>query len=643
MSGICGIWNLNGAPVQTSLLERISNTMSHRGPDGVGTRVQGMIGMSCQHLEVTAESIGETQPVVNSAGTMLVFDGRLDNRDELLRRLEPDERNTDRISDARLVLALYWCFGDTLVDMLCGDFAFAIYDARQQHLLLARDALGIRPLYYFRANDLLVFASEVKSILAHVLVSAEPDDDVLAAFLMGGECEDCLESTLYRDVFSIPPSHLVTFTSKKQSSRCYFDFDADRQTRLSSFSDYAEAFHHYFDQAVRRRLRSAFPVAVSLSGGLDSSAIYCVAENMKRLEPGRIPPIHPVSYGTVDGSMADEQVFLNAIQASLGIEIPRLPLKAGGFFDACKHNTWHVESPLLDGLWICPDKVPTHVKQTGAKLVLTGHWGDQMLSGTNYMLDLFHQFKWGQLRNHVKEYPRWMLDADPAYFGWQAFIKDFMQYHLPDRFMVMLRAVRNRLNRVRGESQCYTRRFSARARCYSPRATFRMPASTSVHFQSLYSESRSGYHVHCMEWNNKMGSMDGLEMAFPFLDRDLISFLMSIPGEVVMHEGVPRAILRKALRGVVPEFVLKRRDKGDFTHIVNENMQKDLPRILACLGPDCQSVISGYLDTEALLEKRKGFEGKLGRSKDAVAATELEKLLGLEMWLLSMFGNSELS
>ncbi len=159
MSGIVGMWNLDGKPVEREVLARMSGTMAHRGLDGEEMWIEGPVGLGCQLLRVTPESEKETQPLVDSSGAVLVFDGRLDNREELLASLRDSHQVSSSSPDPALVLAAYEAFGDRLPERLAGDFALGLFDPNRHQVLLARDAIGIRPLYYYRARNAFLFAS----------------------------------------------------------------------------------------------------------------------------------------------------------------------------------------------------------------------------------------------------------------------------------------------------------------------------------------------------------------------------------------------------------------------------------------------------------------------------------------------------
>ena len=184
--------------------------MRHRGPDGERSRIDGSVGFSCQHLWVAAEDHGTHQPIVGESGAMLVMDGRLDNRDELVSALALDRR----VSDARCVHVGLREDGPTASPSGSnGDFAIAIFDSRAQRLLLVRDAIGVRPLYYFHSGRLLAFGSEIKALLAHPDITPQPDDEGVADFmLIGSRPLDHQDLTCFQGVASVVPAHVVTVT-----------------------------------------------------------------------------------------------------------------------------------------------------------------------------------------------------------------------------------------------------------------------------------------------------------------------------------------------------------------------------------------------------------------------------------------------
>src|SRR5258708_18665322 len=280
MSGIFGIWHRDGRAVDPIELARLCATLGHRGRYAEALRIDGDVGLACCHWRMSPDSRDETQPVADVLGVTLVFDGRLDNRAELIALIG---RISNDAADSVVALAAYRAFGDGFAARLNGDFALALYDPRRRQMLLARDAVGVRPLYYFASPRLFLFASEIKALVSYPAVEPRPDDDALADFLFT-RCagQGPTERTLFEDIVAVLPSHVVVVEPQRVRTRRYWDFDPTRRIRFARESEYADAFKEHFERAVRRRLRSAGPVAVSVSGGLHSSTGFLSALAISR-------------------------------------------------------------------------------------------------------------------------------------------------------------------------------------------------------------------------------------------------------------------------------------------------------------------------------------------------------------------------
>ncbi len=633
MSGILGIWNLDGRPVDNSVLTGIAKTLDHRGPDGESSWIQGSVGLGCRLFRVTPESAAEIQPCVHPSGAVLVFDGRLDNRNELLESLGNDSAVSLSSPDPALVMEAYAVFGERFIERLAGDFALGLFDTKKRRLFVARDAIGIRPLYYYQARDLFIFASEIKAILAHPRVAAQPHDDCLAGFLLERKL-DSEGMTFFKGVVSLRPSHMAVLTPEKFETRRYWDFDPAREIRFNSFPEYAEAFRHHFEQAVRRRLRSAHPVAVSVSGGVDSSSIFSVAETLRRCETGH-PGLLGFSCTSADGTPSDEKSFLLEIEQTYGTAIERIPA-CPGIFPGCKDAVWCAEAPFMDGQWNTTALFYQTARSRGARVLLTGHWGDQILFTPAYLFDLFDRFAWGQVWAHLNEFDRWFTDMEPGCLR-RSFALDLVRRHVPETAKPWLRRLRDKLTRSDRNRPWYTDDMRKRAWQFAHHQMHVNGRFPSAYARSLYEGARSKYYGLCMEWNNKVAAGHGLEIAFPFLDRDLISFLMSIPGEMQAWKGVPKAILREALRGTLPEAIRLRRWKADFTHLVNEGMERDYPQLLRCLQTDELAVKLGYIKGNALKKDLERMRVRISGT-DCAVSWSLSALLGLELWLQVFFG-----
>jgi asparagine synthase (glutamine-hydrolysing) len=631
MSGIVGVWHLDGRPFDERTAESMTSALAHRGADGEAVRHVGSVWFSHQHFWITPEEIGEAQPLLGGSGAMLSMDGRLDNRDELVSTL----RLPATTSDAACALAAYERWPEDFAARLAGDFALAIFDDRRQKLLLARDAIGMRPLYYYRSDRLFAFSSEIKALLAHPDVPARPDDDGVADFmLIASRPIDQQELTCFAGVSAVVPAHVVITSRERTVARRYWDFDVERRVRLGSIGEYAEAFRACFEQAVRRRTRSAYPVALSLSGGLDSSSIFCVS---RALGSARTPGIVAVSYTGQAGTDADEGRFLIDLEREQEAVIDRFPMEPLlGLVGGADEQIAGVEAPFIDHVWGVTTELHRRATAAGARVLLSGTWGDQVLFSSAYLVDLFSRPAWRQMGRHLREYERW-LGREEAVALRRRFYVDAGRRLMPRRLLGPLKKVRRRFTPPARAIGWFSDAFLRRALRFADQPVLADGAFHSAQARAIYLQARSKYHVHCMEWNNKIGAMHGLDAALPFLDRDLIAFLMAVPGDAQNADGVPRGLLREAMRGVLPESIRTRSWKANFSGAVNRGLARDIASVTRALTLDALVVRFGYVDPSRLGREIDRRVDGLSRP-DCVDSWSLADLFGLEVWLQVFFG-----
>jgi asparagine synthase (glutamine-hydrolysing) len=634
VSGILGAWNLDGRVALKEQIAHLAAALSGRATDGQEFWTHGSVGFGYQHLRITPESVAERQPLTAPSGSVIVFDGRLDNRQELMSSLG-DDQDLGKTSDAALVLATYDRFGERFPEYLNGDFALALFDARKQQLLLARDVIGVRPLYYCHLRNTFLFASEIKAILAHPEVDRRPNDDAIADLLMPGDA-NCRDLTCFRGIFTLIPGHLGMVTpTRRWMVRQYWTFDSSKRIRYKSLPEYAEAFRGIFDQAVRRRVRSAYSTAVEVSGGLDSSAILCAAEKLRNSGLLVTAPTG-LSLTYQDGSPADEKASLLAIECEYRVDIKRLPKTSPGYLKGARALLWYTEVPRLDCQWNTYQELLSVARARKNRVLLSGFFGDQMLFGRAYLLDLVHSLRWRKVIRDLNQFGLWMTDVDPKDFREQLW-SDLLRAHIPVGFLPLLRRIR-----AKTQADYYPRWYSKRFRQQAlDRALgqVRLPGKfASKHAEECYRQANSRYHLNGLEETNKLLAIYGLQPAYPFMDRDLISFVMAIPGEVVNWQGVPKGLFREAMKGVLPEAIRLRRWKADFTDFVNEGTAHEYHQMQSYFESDCLAVEFGYVDGDEVrhtLEEMKPFFHK---RCDAVPTWRVAALVALELWLQVFFG-----
>jgi len=633
MSGIVGLINLDGQPVEEKLLRRLSAPLAHRGPDGEGFWLDGPVGIGSQLFRVTPESAAETQPLAHPSGFVTVFDGRLDNREELLANLQQCQGLSSASPDPALVLAAYDAWGERFPEHLNGDFALALYDPRQRQLLLARDAIGHRPLYYCSQGNLFIFASEIKAILAHPQVTPRPDEHILSHYLLGGLDQSHQDLTYFEGIRSLPPSHQAILTSQGLVCRQYWDFDLSRQIRYQSFEEYAAAFRHLFEQAVRRRLRSANPVSISVSGGLDSSAVFCMAQDIRKSAPDDYPPLTGVTGIYLDGSPADEKEFIRELEQRNGIPIHQVPMGPLTYLTDRAKEIWYTETPDIDHQKSNTDKIWSHIIHNGSRVLMGGGWGDQMVAGLGYTADLVDRGHWGEALRHIRQFSRWFKYANPWPFLYLFFLYQ-IKYHAPEAWITRLRQWRGKLSWDCHDQPWFTQSFRKWAYEPTPGTRGKKPFSSN-HARFLYDTVRNQYYLKTLEKGNKLGASFGLELATPFLDRDLVAFLMAIPGDMVCRQGIPKAILREAMQGVLPEAIRERRGKADFTELVSDEMKREFHHIVQFLLSGGSAVRWGFVNEAVMQAHLSSMRDLLGRRR--MVTWNLGALLALEIWLEVFF------
>jgi len=490
MSGIVGIWNIDGRPLDPVVLSSMSASLRHRGSDGAGQRIQGPVGFACQQRWITAEDVGERQPLVGRGGVLLTMDGRLDNREELL----PALGLARSVSDATVVLAAYEAWPDGLAERLNGDFALAAFDPWRQRLILVRDSIGIRPLYYFRSDRVLAFASEIKALLTHPDIPARPDDEGIADYML--TCArplDRQEVTCFAGILALPPAHVAVSTPTRTIARRYWDFDVGRSIRLRSSDEYAEAFRERFAEAVRRRTRSAYPVAVAVSGGLDSSSIFCQAGRLRRSGAANHPALIGISHPGAAGSDADESAYLADVERECGVEIQRFALEPLiGFMQGADEQIRASEAPLVEYMWGRSRELHRRAATAGARMLLTGDWGDQVLFSSTYLVDLFRRFRWQEIRRHTREFFRWVGPAEARVLR-RRFVLDLARHDLPRQLVAPVKWVRRRLLGVERPKPWFSRAFLRRGLRFADRPATIGEGFHSAQAGSIYLEARSKY------------------------------------------------------------------------------------------------------------------------------------------------------
>ena len=302
------------------------------------------------------------------------------------------------------MLAAWREHGQECLATLQGDFALALFDARAQRLVLARDPIGCRPLYYWNNSRTVIVASEIKAILAHPDVRAVPNADLLADFSPHRLPYDDDGQTFFEGIRTIRPGWWVRVAPHHARSGRFWDFDTLARIRYPSYSA-CRSIAGAADSFVKRRLRSRRPIAVAVSGGLDSSIVLCIADDLCRRGESSAALL-PLSYTARDDPASEEDQFLDLLESTRQLHVRRVAIGDPGTPEQLAHFAWHSEWPRLDDGWFAQRPMLEAANAAGAGALLSGLWSDQLTFSTGYLIDLCRALAWREVGKHLEEYPR---------------------------------------------------------------------------------------------------------------------------------------------------------------------------------------------------------------------------------------------
>ena len=546
MSVQAGIWNFDGRPVDRKLLENLSESLRQQGPDGESCYVGGSVALLYRPFHTTAESRREKQPYTSGRGFILTWDGRLDNREVLISDLR-SALDADP-TDLAIFAAAFDRWDTDCFRRIVGDWAASIWKPEQRELLFAADYMAIRHIFYHLKNDRIWWSTDLSPL---VLLSGDKfhiDDDYIAGYFAH---EPDAHLTPYREIREVPPGQFVRIRNGSVTVDRFWRFSPKSRVRYKTDAEYEEHFRHVFRQSVRRRLRSDSPILAELSGGLDSSSIVCMADDIVAQQGQPLPRVDTISYYDDTEPNGDDSIYFQKIEEKRG--------RVGIHIDGSKLGS----SPApLECSEFCPvpgtlgvgqkfgDDRADLVRGGGYRAVLSGIGGDEFLGGVPdpraLLGDLIVQFK---LVSLAKQLTAWSLVKRRPWIQllWQSAI-DVLPASL-GQYLVQEAKVESWIRKD----------FAERTRLAIRRL------SVDEHF-GLWLPTRRGYIGGVILMACKLTKYTpptaALEEArYPYLDQNLIEFILSIPASQLLRPGERRSLMRRSLAGIVPQEILSRRTK----------------------------------------------------------------------------------
>jgi asparagine synthase (glutamine-hydrolysing) len=598
MSFLAGVYYFDGRPIP----EREAAAIL-RGTESPGCETPTSLSQPGLLLAYAdAKAWGGSVPVV--------FDGRLDNREDLLIQFG-GVLHGDR-SDPALALAAYEKSGGSGFVQLIGDWSLVIWDASRKALVLASDFAGVRPLYYCVERDRAVCATSLRQLVEFVQPDTLDDTYVAGLLALGG----CPHRTPYRGVFSVPPGHSVTIAKEGVDTRAFWSLPIGDTIRYRRESDYEEHLRALFRDAVRCRLRTAAPVLAELSGGLDSSSIVCMAKHLREngeLENSRIVTLSYEHPGSRDAR------FYTAVEKFCGFECIHVPTEAHPFL------TESATGIAMPAFW---ERLHSHnsgnARRFGAHTYMTGQLGDLTMGNWwDDSIQVAGLVRDGRIGPAVKQSLSWSKALRRPIWGilWRAMLSN-LPARLTPNTVYGDDASNGPRNREDSLTPAFRKRLSAMPPLFSP--TWMQAAPERRRRLRQLTEVVELRKLQPPE------PLQHLAYTSPYTHRPLVSFMLSIPPDVVCRPGQPRRLMRSALQGLWPPPLRRRQSKDSFSGVFLESL-RPLAQLLLNRGPRLQLVERGYIDLGSVRKRLDLLAGSLECNEP-----QLRQIILLELWLQSL-------
>jgi asparagine synthase (glutamine-hydrolysing) len=610
MSGLGGLISVSGADVYGDSEVCLASSLRRRGHHPSGHRVDG----GPRFLHAALRPARPAHPELWYEGPICVaWDGRLDNRADLDRALGQTCQH-----DLERVHRVYERWGVGGFTRVVGDFALALWDGRRRRLILARDPMGVRPLFYMLREGLLTWGSTLQSVASsRTGANIELDENWVAGFLAYAIDPDV---TAYRSIQAVPPGHAVVLDSGALRVEQFWAPEVTQLPELADDRAYEERFSELFMEAVRCRIDEHAPIGAELSGGLDSSSIACVTVALIHDGRASAPDLFTLSHVYGRSPTSDERRFIGLVEAQIGksgvhVEDTEAPLFAG------LEDLTYEAPTVLQCAKARYQRISEAMHARGSSVLLSGFAGDQVLqgqwSGTVLLADMAWSGRFGRFARSLKDWHTANGIPYPALVA-----GSLTEAFWPGR---RRRAVlRNSASILNAVDPAFARRTQLAERLASPaivEAT--LPPSKRLHVAAIRSA------VQAVSWLYEYGSGPWpYEVAYPFLHRPLVEFCLATPGNQLMRPRETRSLHRRALRPWLPPGIAQRRDKQG----PSEAMARELASSWAQIKPlleDMQVFRRGIID-------RAGFHRAVEETRSGRAFSNLPIILrtmALEVWL----------
>ncbi len=601
MSGIFGVFNRNVKSVDKEIVNGMFDAMSYWSPDEHDVWIGRAVVLGHTMLWNTPESKYEHLPLSHEA-YVLTMDARIDNRDELVKDLELPDRSLEEIGDSEFVLAAYKKWGEDCPKYLLGDFAFAIWDEKKQQLFCARDHIGIKSFYFYLDDDKFVFSNDIKGILAHPNVPKQFDDNTVAMYMQDDGIHTKKE-TFFENIKKLPAATTLVISANKVVEKNYWRIEDSPAISFNRHEEYAIKLRELLDSAVKVRLRTIFPVASHLSGGIDSSSITVLAARMLK---SRAQKLHVFNWLNIPHNSEEYEFeswnFSRKI-ATVEKNIDHHEFSIDPKYMVYQYKNHNIFTKGTMYYWR-EYYIQNIVQSLDARTILSGWGGDELISysGYSYIGGLFRQGKVLQAFSYLLNEKKYMQ------YSWKKLAKQTLLQILPLQIIKFLR--KKNQNSLRESKNCIyvTKQFSEFLKTYKEKE-FTETIGVRNNQIALYN---SGHILNRIESWGLTAFSNKIEYSYPLLDKRIVEFAVGIPEEIFYpREGQNRHLIRNAVSDLLPSDILwfikanetkvNQTFKLQYTEAL-KILKKDIQKM------DCNRYLQHYIDCKKMKKVIESFD-----------------------------------
>ncbi|MFZ3579509.1 asparagine synthase-related protein [Virgibacillus sp. DJP39] len=561
MSAIVGINHLNKEIIPTEHTTNIMKSLQHYPADAIDIWTKENIFLGCHAQCITPESINEQVPYYDyERQVAITVDAIIDNRDELFNRLQVDREQRKIMPDSQLILLAYYKWGEEVPKHLNGDFAFMIWDEKKKKLFGARDFSGARTLYFFRDQNRFAFSTTIEPLFTLPYVEKRLNEEWLAEFLAIPTMVEAVDmfSTAYKSIQQVPPSHSITVVDSKVSLNRYCTIEVNEKIKLKSNEEYEEAFRDVFQKAVKVRMRTHGEVGSHLSGGLDSGSVVSFAapelrKENKLLHTFSYVPEESFTDWTPNYYVADETSYIKETVNHVGnISDNYLSFDGKSPFSEIDDFLEIMEMPYKffeNSFWL--KGINEEAQKKGIKVMLNGargnhsvSWGSMTLT-YDFYASLFKRLKWIKLTRELDSYCKNFSTGKKVLFPFVAKRASYLGTKKTE--------IQNRFPELINPS------LAEKTNVYKKLEDYGLNTDNGV-INNL-SRYRENYYKQLYGWNKSGVASTKLSLRYSMWDRDptndinIIRFCLALPEEQYTTEGMSRSIIRRAVKGRLPDQV----------------------------------------------------------------------------------------